>query len=93
MGLVTAAQSAYDSWKAANMSVAWSSITDAEALALWKQEQIYKQAIVDAIAIEEAFFAARSEAFAAFEATKRSELAALQQLWQAKEDAGFNIDA
>ena len=93
--LVSQAQTAYNTWKSANMPTdvtAWNALTDAESLALWKTEQTYKQAIEDARLIEESFYEARSAAFSAFEATKQSEFVALQQLWQAKEDADYDVD-
>lgn len=93
--LVSQAQTAYNTWKSANMPTdvtAWNALTDAESLALWKTEQTYKQAIEDARLIEESFYEARSAAFAAFEATKQAEFVALQQLWQSKEDNDFDVD-
>ncbi len=93
--LVSQAQTAYNTWKSANMPTdvtAWNALTDAESLALWKTEQTYKQAIEDARLIEESFYEARSAAFAAFEATKQAEFVALQQLWQSKEDADYDVD-
>jgi len=93
--LVNQATEAYNTWKSANMPTdvtAWNALTDAESLALWKTEQTYKQAIEDARLIEESFYEARSAAFAAFESQKQQELVALQQLWQSKEDADYDVD-
>ena len=93
--LVTQAQSAYNTWKSENTPTdvsGWSELTDAEALALWRTEQTYLQAISDAQAIETSFYEARTEAFAAFEATKQSEFAALSSLWQSKEDNDYDVD-
>lgn len=93
--LVNQATEAYNTWKSANMPTdvaGWNALTDAESLALQKTEQTYKQAIEDARLIEESFYEARSAAFAAFESQKQQELVALQQLWQSKEDNGFDVD-
>ena len=93
--LITLATQAYDTYKATMpTSIAdWDEATDAEIAALFREEMKYKQAIADAQLIEESFFEARAEAFAQFEATKQSEFVALQQSWQTKEDAGFDVDA
>ena len=92
--LITLAQQAYDTYKATMpTSIAdWDKATDAEISALFREEMKYKQAIEDARLIEESFYDARTEAFAAFEAAKQSEFVALQQLWQAKEDNDFDVD-
>ena len=94
--LVSQAQTAYNDWKAANWPTdvsEWSALTTEQKMALWGSEQMYLLAISDAQAIEESFYAARAEAFAAFESTKLSELAALQNTWQLKEESGFDVDA
>ena len=93
--LVTAAQTAYNTWKEANWPAdvaGWNALTDAQKLALWSTEQQYQLGISDARAIEESFYEARSAAFAQFEANKVSELAALQNTWQSKEDNDFDVD-
>lgn len=93
--LVNQATEAYNSWKAANWPsnvTEWNALTDAEKLALWSTEQLYQLGIADAQAMESSFFEARASVFAAFEATKQSEFAALQTLWQSKEDNGFDVD-
>ena len=93
--LVNNAQAAYTAWSTANKPVdvaGWNALTSEQALALWKDEQMYLAAIADAQSIETSFYEARSAAFAAFEATKQSEFAALQNSWQAKEDNGFDVD-
>jgi len=94
--LVTAAQVAYNTWKAANYPsdvAGWNALTDAQKLALWSTEQQYQLGISDARAIEESFYEARTAAFAQFEAQKQSEFVALQNLWQSKEDDGpFDVD-
>lgn len=94
--LVQQAQQAYATWKDANMPAdvsGWAELTDAEALLLWRTQQQYEAAISDAQAIEDSFYAARAAAFADFESQKQSAFAALQVTWQAKEDAGFDVDA
>ena len=83
--LVQQAQRAYATWKAANSPAdvsEWAALSDAEALALWRSEQLYLAAISDAQAIEDAFYAARAAA-----------RAALQASWQSKEEAGYDVDA
>lgn len=70
----------------------WNALTDAQKLVLWSTEQQYQLGISDARAIEESFYEARSAAFAQFEAQKQQEFVALQNLWQAKEDAPFDVD-
>lgn len=94
--LVTAAQTAYNTWKEANWPAdvaGWNALTDAQKLALWSTEQQYQLGISDARAIEESFYEARTDAFAQFEAQKQSEFVALQNLWQSKEDDGpFDVD-
>ena len=94
--LINSATEAYQTWKAANWPTdvtAWNALTDAQKLALWSTEQQYQLGISDARAIEESFYEARTDAFAQFEATKQQEFVALQNLWQSKEDAGFDVDA
>lgn len=94
--LVSQAQTAYNEWKATNWPTdmsAWNALTTEAKIALWGSEQMYLLAISDAQAIEESFFAARTEAFAQFEAIKQTEFVALQNSWQAKENAGFDVDA
>ena len=94
--LVSQAQEAYNSWKAANYPsdvAGWNALTDTQKLALWSTEQQYQLGISDARAIEESFFEARTAAFAQFEATKQQEFVALQNLWQVKEDNGpYDVD-
>ena len=93
--LVNAAQTAYNDWKSANWPTdvaGWNALTDAQKLTLWATEQQYQLGIADAQAIESSFYEARAEAFAAFESQKQQELAALQQLWQSKEDNDFDVD-
>lgn len=94
--LVNQAQTAYNTWKSENWPTdvtTWNALTDAQKMALWSSEQMYKLAISDAQLIESSFYDARTEAFAQFEAIKQTEFVALQQLWQSKEDAGYNVDA
>ena len=93
--LVNQATETYNTWKVANWPsdvTAWNALTDAEKLALWSNDQMYQLAVADARLIEESFYEARSQAFSQFEATKQSEFAALQTLWQSKEDNGFDVD-
>jgi len=93
--LVQTAQAAYDTWAAENLPTtteAWVLLTDAQVISLYRTQGQLKQAIVDAQAKETIFYTSRSEAFAAFEAKKQSELVALQILWQAKEDNGFDAE-
>ena len=93
--LVNQANEAYQSWKEANWPsdvAGWNALTTEQKMNLWATEQQYQLGIADAQAIEESFFEARAETFAAFEAQKQTELAALQQLWQSKEDADFDVD-
>lgn len=92
--LITLATQAYDTYKATMpTSIAdWDKATDAEIAALFREEMKYKQAIEDARLIEESFYEARSAAFTAFEAAKQSEFVALQNLWQSKEDADYDVD-
>lgn len=92
--LVTTATLAYDTWKAANLpttSEGWAALTDAEVIALYRTENQLKLAITTASDTETAFYAARSEAFAALEAEHVAERQALQATWQAKEDNGFVV--
>ena len=94
--LVTAATEAYNSWKTANWPAdvaGWNALTDAQKLALWSTEQQYQLGISDAQVIEESFYEARTDAFTKFETQKQQEFVALQNLWQSKEDAGFDVDA
>ena len=94
--LVSQAQEAYNDWRADNWPAdvtEWTELTDEEKMALWGSEQMYLLAVSDAQAIESSFYEARAEAFATFEATKQSGFSALQVSWQAKEDAGFDVDA
>ena len=70
----------------------FAALTTEQKMALWGSEQMYLLAVSDAQAIESSFFEARSEAFAQFEAQKQSEFVALQQLWQSKEDADYDVD-
>ena len=94
--LVNAATEAYNSWKTANWPAdvaGWNALTTEQKMELWATEQQYQLGISDARAIEESFFEARSDAFAVFEAQKQQEFVALQNLWQSKEDAGFDVDA
>ena len=93
--LVNKANEAYNTWKAANWPTdvaGWNALTTEQKMELWATEQQYQLGIADARAIEESFYEARSEAFAAFESQKQQELVALQQLWQSKEDNDFNVD-
>lgn len=93
--LVTAATTAYNEWKTANWPAdvaGWNALTTEQKMELWATEQQYKLAIDDATAIESSFYEARSEVFTQFEATKQIEHAALQTLWQSKEDNGFDVD-
>ena len=93
--LVNAAQTAYNEWKAANWPsdvAGWNALTTEQKMNLWATEQQYQLAISDAQAIETSFYEARADVFAQFEATKQSELAALQQIWQSKEDNDFDVD-
>src|SRR5574343_378773 len=94
--LVTAAQTAYNTWKEANWSAdvaGWNALTTEQKMELWATEQQYQLGISDARAIEESFYEARSAAFAQFEAHKQQEFVALQNLWQSKEDDGpYDVD-
>ena len=93
--LVNQANEAYQSWKSANWPsdvAGWNALTTEQKMNLWATEQQYQLGIADARAIEESFYEARAEVFAAFEAQKQQELAALQQLWQSKEDNDFDVD-
>jgi len=93
--LVNQANEAYNTWKAANWPTdvaGWNALTTEQKMELWATEQQYQLGIADARAIEESFYEARSEAFAAFESQKQQELVALQQLWQSKEDADYDVD-
>ena len=93
--LVNQANEAYQSWKEANWPsdvAGWNALTTEQKMNLWVTEQQYQLGIADAQAIESSFFEARAEVFAAFEAQKQTELAALQQLWQSKEDNDFDVD-
>ena len=94
--LVTAAQAAYNTWKGVNWPsdvASWNALTTEQKMELWAIEQQYLLGISDAQAIETSFYEARAEVFAAFEAQKQQEFVALQNLWQGKEDAGFDVDA
>ena len=93
--LVNQATQAYNEWKTANWPTdvsGWNALTDAQKLTLWATEQQYQLGISDAQAMESSFYEARTYVFEQFEATKRSELSALQTLWQQKEDNGFDVD-
>jgi len=94
--LVSQAQEAYQTWKAANYPsdvAGWNALTVEQKMNLWATEQQYQLGISDARAIEESFYEARSAAFAQFESQKQQELVALQNLWQAKEDNGlYDVD-
>lgn len=93
--LVNQATEAYNTWKNANWPTdvsAWNALTTEQKMELWATEQQYQLGIADARAIEESFYEARTAAFEAFEATKRTELSALQTLWQSKEDNDFDVD-
>lgn len=93
--LVTAAQAAYQTWKDSNPSSikAWQTMTDAEVAALFRQDQIYQQAVKDAQSIEESFYDARTQAFADYEAACNAGRVALQSAWQGYEDDMFTIPA
>ena len=94
--LVTAATTAYNDWKAANYPsdvAGWNALTTEQKMELWATEQQYLLGISDAQAIEESFYEARTDAFTQFETQKQQEFVALQNLWQSKEDAGFDVDA
>ena len=92
--LVNKAQTAYNEWKSSNPAsiTDWQNATDVEIAALFRQEQIYQQAIHDAKSIESSFYAARTEAFAALEQQQVMARTALQNLWQSKEDNDFDVD-
>jgi len=92
--LVTAAEAAYQTWKStAPQSIeGWDDMTDAQIASRLRDEQKCKQAIVDAQEIEQSFYDARTSVFAELEAEYASKRVALSQLWQAKEDAGFDVD-
>ena len=93
--LVNQANEAYQTWKSTNWPsdvAGWNALTTEQKMALWATEQQYQLGISDAQAIESSFYEARAEAFAAFESQKQQELAALQQLWQSKEDNDFDVD-
>jgi len=93
--LVQAAQTAYQEWKDTNPAsiTDWQSMTDAEVAAMFRQDQVYQQAIKDAQAIEDSFYAARTQAFADFESAHVAARSALQTTWQGYEDDMFTIPA
>ena len=96
MGSLTqSAQEAYNTWKTANWPAdvaGWNALTTEQKMELWATEQQYQLGISDAQAIESSFYEDRNAAFATFEAQKQQEFVALQNLWQAKEDNGFDVD-
>ena len=81
--LVNDATAAYATWKA---SKDVTTMNESELTAYNLTDLKFNKAITDAQALETAFYAARTEAFDAFESAKRTELAALQALWQGYED-------
>lgn len=91
--LVTAAQAAYQGWKDSNPASIedWQGMTDAEIAALFRDDQMYQQAVRDAQSIEESFYDARTQAFADYESTCNNGRIALQGVWQGYEDNMYTI--
>lgn len=86
--LVDDVMSAYSTWKASKDVTA---MNESELTQYNLTDLKFNKAITDAQALETAFYAARSEAFEAFESQKRNELAALQSVWQGYEDNDMTV--
>jgi len=81
--LVNDVNSAYSAWKASKNVTA---MNESELTTYNLTDLKFQKMISDAQALESAFYAARSEAFAALEAEQVTARTALQTLWQGYED-------
>jgi hypothetical protein len=93
--LVQAATEAFNNWKATTPVTidAYDKISDEDVISNYRTEQKYLIGIRDATEIESSFYAARTEALQALETKQLAERQALAALWQAKEDADYDVDA
>jgi hypothetical protein len=85
--LVTDAQTAYDVWKSGKDLT---TMTESEMADYNIVDLKFQKAITDATEIETTFYAARTEAVGALETAYQEQRTALLNLWQLKENNGFD---
>ena len=86
--LLQSVQTAYSNWRSSKDVT----LMNESELTEYNMTVIkFEKAITDATAVEAAFYEAKAEAFAAFNATKEGEYAALATLWQGYEDNDMTV--